>query len=205
MTDSQRATWTVLAILAMFQYFLNTFWILFKHFLNTFWILFEYFWILFEYFSGCAIALRRDFEYWGLDELLIEPCCALKYYPALEVKDKENIRWLNPEKLRPRSFFWQDKKLYIKSGVSFPNWGSETKMNKIEIDFILISYKYLPNNRFILNWISYFKSQVCHSQIEGDKDEQDRDEQEMKEREIFGSSSLSKLRQKNCLIFVFLL
>ena len=31
------------------------------------------------------MALRRDFEYWGLDELLIEPCCALKYYPALEV------------------------------------------------------------------------------------------------------------------------
>ena len=36
--------------------------------------------------------------------------------------------------------------------------------------------------------------QVCNSQIEGDKDEQDRDEQEMKEREIFGSSSISKLR-----------
>ena len=46
---------------------------------------------------------------------------------------------------------------------------------------------------------------MCHSQIEGDKDEQDRDEQEMKEREIFGSSSLSKLRQKNRLIFVFML
>ena len=36
--------------------------------------------------SGCAMALRRDFEYWGLDELLIEPCCAIKYYPALEVR-----------------------------------------------------------------------------------------------------------------------
>ena len=46
---------------------------------------------------------------------------------------------------------------------------------------------------------------MCHSQIEGDKDEQDRDEQEMKEREIFGSSSLSKSRQKNRLIFVFML
>ena len=30
------------------------------------------------------MALRRDFEYWGLDELLIEPCCALKYYPEIE-------------------------------------------------------------------------------------------------------------------------
>ena len=54
-----------------------------------------------KYFPGCAMALRRDFEYWGLDELLIEPCCALKYYPALEVMvtlivpSKSNIiqRW----------------------------------------------------------------------------------------------------------------
>ena len=42
-----------------------------------------------------------------------------------------------------------------------------------------------------------FSFQVCNSQIEGDKDEQDRDEQEMKEREIFGSSSISKLRSKS--------
>ena len=41
--------------------------------------------LTFILFKGCAMALRRDFEYWGLDELLIEPCCALKYYPALEV------------------------------------------------------------------------------------------------------------------------
>ena len=93
-------------------------WILFRYFLNTYWI-------LFESFSGCAIALRRDFEYWGLDELLIEPCCALKYYPALEVKEKEHMRWLNPERLRRRSLFWQNKKLYIKPGVSFPNWGRQ--------------------------------------------------------------------------------
>ena len=124
-----QAHWTLLRLCntlakrlwILFEYFLDTF----EDFLNTCWILFEYFWILFQSFSGCALALRRDFEYWGLDELLIEPCCALKYYPALEVKEKEHMRWLNPERLRRRSLFWQNKKLYIKSGVSFPNWGRQ--------------------------------------------------------------------------------
>ena len=25
-------------------------------------------------------------EFWEIDELLLEPCCALKYYPEIEVK-----------------------------------------------------------------------------------------------------------------------
>ena len=29
--------------------------------------------------------MRRDFEYWGLDELSLEPCCAIKFYPQLDV------------------------------------------------------------------------------------------------------------------------
>ena len=34
---------------------------------------------------SCAFVMRRDFEYWGLDELDMEACCALKYYPEIEV------------------------------------------------------------------------------------------------------------------------
>ena len=34
---------------------------------------------------SCAFVMRRDFEYWGLDELDLEACCALKYYPEIEV------------------------------------------------------------------------------------------------------------------------
>ena len=34
---------------------------------------------------GCAVAMKRDFEYWGLDELALEPCCSLTYYPNIEV------------------------------------------------------------------------------------------------------------------------
>ena len=31
------------------------------------------------------MVMRRDFTYWGLDELNLEACCALKFYPQVEV------------------------------------------------------------------------------------------------------------------------
>ena len=34
--------------------------------------------------TGCALVLQKDMEYWGIDELMMEPCCALKYYPEIE-------------------------------------------------------------------------------------------------------------------------
>ena len=27
--------------------------------------------------------LQKDILYWGIDELTMEPCCALKYYPEV--------------------------------------------------------------------------------------------------------------------------
>ena len=29
---------------------------------------------------------QRDLEYWAIDELIMEPCCALKYFPKIEVE-----------------------------------------------------------------------------------------------------------------------
>ena len=29
--------------------------------------------------GGCALVLQKDLEYWSIDELTMEPCCALKY------------------------------------------------------------------------------------------------------------------------------
>ena len=29
--------------------------------------------------------LQKDLEYWCIDELVMEPCCALKYFPKIEV------------------------------------------------------------------------------------------------------------------------
>ena len=31
------------------------------------------------------MVMRKDFEYWELDELDLEPCCALKFYPNIEI------------------------------------------------------------------------------------------------------------------------
>jgi len=39
--------------------------------------------------SICAVMTRDDMEYWGIDVLLVEPCCAVKYYPEIEICVKE--------------------------------------------------------------------------------------------------------------------
>ncbi|CAB4056069.1 KCNB1 [Lepeophtheirus salmonis] len=39
--------------------------------------------------KSCAIILKSDFDFWGIDEMLLEPCCALKYYPEMELCLKE--------------------------------------------------------------------------------------------------------------------
>ena len=39
----------------------------------------------------CAFVMRRDFTYWGLDELNLEACCALKYYPQIGVCQADNF------------------------------------------------------------------------------------------------------------------
>ena len=31
------------------------------------------------------LSFKKDLEYWEIDELIIEPCCALKYYPGILV------------------------------------------------------------------------------------------------------------------------
>ena len=39
--------------------------------------------------GGCALVLQKDLEYWCVDELTMEPCCALKYYPQIDVCQSE--------------------------------------------------------------------------------------------------------------------
>jgi len=47
----------------------------------------------------CAVMTRDDMEYWGIDVLLVEPCCAVKYYPEIEICIKE-IEMEENEKLQ---------------------------------------------------------------------------------------------------------
>lgn len=64
---------------------------------------------------ACASVMRRDFEYWGLDELNLEACCALKYYPEIDVcriqkeKDKEEDAKMQQEAAEAVAVFGQGK------------------------------------------------------------------------------------------------
>ena len=39
---------------------------------------------LYSLLAACAMVMRGDFTYWGLEELELEACCALKFYPQIE-------------------------------------------------------------------------------------------------------------------------
>ena len=38
---------------------------------------------------ACSITLRTDLEYWGIDEQLLNVCCAMKHYPEMEIRRNE--------------------------------------------------------------------------------------------------------------------
>ena len=39
--------------------------------------------------KGCALVQQKDIEYWGVDDLTMEPCCALKYFSEVDVCQNE--------------------------------------------------------------------------------------------------------------------
>ena len=39
--------------------------------------------------AGCALVLQMDLDYWGIDPFGLEPCCALKYFPEVDVSQNE--------------------------------------------------------------------------------------------------------------------
>ena len=47
----------------------------------------------------CAVALKEDLEFWGINEIYLDPCCALKYFPQIESCWREFLedRKLNQE------------------------------------------------------------------------------------------------------------
>ena len=42
--------------------------------------------------------LQRDLQYWGVDDMSMEPCCALKYFPELDVCQSEKDGDLDAKK-----------------------------------------------------------------------------------------------------------
>ena len=39
--------------------------------------------------KGCALVRQNDIEYWGVDDLTMEPCCALKHFPQVDLCQSE--------------------------------------------------------------------------------------------------------------------
>ena len=59
--------------------------------------------------TGCALVMQSNIHYWGIDELLIESCCSLKYYPQLEVCQNERsgdreAKKMTEEKMKEENF-----------------------------------------------------------------------------------------------------
>ena len=57
----------------------------------------------------CSLVIKEEFDYWGLDEIFLQPCCALKYFPqtvkATREQDEEKIERLQySQRLRAENF-----------------------------------------------------------------------------------------------------
>ena len=37
----------------------------------------------------CSMTFHTDLEYWGIDKLLLDACCAIRHYPEMELRKKE--------------------------------------------------------------------------------------------------------------------
>ena len=38
---------------------------------------------------SCSMTFHTDLEYWGIDKLLLDACCAIRHYPEMETRRKE--------------------------------------------------------------------------------------------------------------------
>ena len=56
----------------------------------------------------CCTNFHGDLEYWGIDELLLDPCCALKHYPDMEQSKKEASRALEFKRKEEERMIYED-------------------------------------------------------------------------------------------------
>ena len=56
----------------------------------------------------CCTNFHGDLKYWGIDELLLDPCCALKHYPEMEQSKKEFNRELKMKKEEEQRKLYED-------------------------------------------------------------------------------------------------
>ena len=63
--------------------------------------------------EGCPVAFKQDLDYWGIDELYLEPCCQQRYYQARELMGIDRIETVR---------FVLIKKEYFSKLMMFVRW-----------------------------------------------------------------------------------
>ena len=89
--------------------------------------------------GNCAYTTREDIAYWGIDELLVEPCCAVKYYSDIEIcikeldtEESEKQREIEREKLEDFGPTWYGKlRKQLWDLFEYPQTSKGAKVNKI--------------------------------------------------------------------------
>ena len=74
------------------------------------------------------ILLQKDLEYWQIDELILEPCCALKYYPEIELcvkeqKGEQEAKAKETQRLKDENFGssrWGRVRTYLWNVMEYP-------------------------------------------------------------------------------------
>ena len=92
-------------------------------------------------------------EYWGIDQYLLEPCCALKYFPQLEMSQNEKDEDLEIKKkmlqLSEEEDFGSSKigrlRSLIWSTLEYPWTSKVSKLSILLYKIIVIVYFSWPN------------------------------------------------------------
>jgi hypothetical protein len=94
--------------------------------------------------GNCAYTTREDIAYWGIDELLVEPCCAVKYYPEIEIcikeidtEEEEKQREIEREKVEDFGPTWHGKlrkKLWNLFEYPSTSRGAQVKSKNVMVD-----------------------------------------------------------------------
>lgn len=102
--------------------------------------------------EGCPVAFKQDLDYWGIDELYLEPCCQQRYYQARELIGIDRIeRVEEPEYFRPGTLGRIQKCLWDLFEKPHTSLGARI-VALISISFIIISTVVLT-----LNTLPYFQ------------------------------------------------
>eukprot|EP00090_Calanus_glacialis_P008953 TRINITY_DN17274_c0_g1_i1.p1 TRINITY_DN17274_c0_g1~~TRINITY_DN17274_c0_g1_i1.p1 ORF type:complete len:566 (-),score=77.28 TRINITY_DN17274_c0_g1_i1:155-1852(-) len=102
--------------------------------------------------EGCVVAFKQDLDYWGIDELYLEPCCQQRYYQSRELMSLDRVEKVEePEFFRPGTLGRIQKCLWDLFEKPHTSIGARI-VAIISIAFIVISTVVLT-----LNTLPYFQ------------------------------------------------